>query len=230
MRSGFNAFSMTERPPLYGPQQSRFARYLEQQQLRKPDVVFRELHRRLRAGLRGRVIEPGCGDGHTFEHYPPEVEYVLAVEPDPTARAVAAERARSAATQIDVVAGVAEELPAEDGAFDAAVVTGVLCTVPDPARSLREVRRVLSPDGELHFWEHVRSGHVAFRMIQRAADALFWTRALGGCQTTRDTEAAIRAAGFQIVELDRGFHSSSWLTITSAPYVFGSARPATSRP
>jgi SAM-dependent methyltransferase len=170
------------------------------------------------------VIEPGCGDGHTFGHYPQEVVHVLAVEPDPTARAVATERARSAAVPIDVVDGVADALPAEDGAFDAAVVSGVLCTVPDPAGSLRELRRVLAPGGELRFWEHVRSEHAAFRALQRAVDTLFWTRALGGCETTRDTEAALRGAGFRIVALDRGFHSSSLLTITSAPYVLGIAQ------
>ena len=125
---------------------------------------------------------------------------------------------------IDVVDGVAESLPAEDGAFDAAVVSGVLCSVPDPDGSLRELRRVLRNDGELRFWEHVRSPHAAFRLIQRGVDALFWTRALGGCETTRDTEAAIRAAGFRVAELERGFHSSSLLTITSAPYVLGRAR------
>lgn len=215
---------MTETNTLYGPQQSRFARLLERREQRKPDLVAREFHRRLRAGLRGRVIEPGAGDGRTFEHYPPEVSHVLAVEPDPTARAAAAERARTARVPIEIVDGVAESLPAEDGEFDAAVLTGVLCTVPDPAASLREVRRVLAPGGELRFWEHVRSPHAAFRLVQRAVDALFWTRALGGCETTRDTEAAIRAGGFEIVELERGFHSSSWLTITSAPYVLGTAR------
>jgi SAM-dependent methyltransferase len=215
---------VTETNTLYGPQQSRFARLLERREQRKPDLVAREFHRRLRAGLRGRVIEPGAGDGRTFEHYPPEVSHVLAVEPDPTARAAAAERARTARVPIEIVDGVAESLPAEDGEFDAAVLTGVLCTVPDPAASLREVRRVLAPGGELRFWEHVRSPHAAFRLVQRAVDALFWTRALGGCETTRDTEAAIRAGGFEIVELERGFHSSSWLTITSAPYVLGTAR------
>jgi SAM-dependent methyltransferase len=210
--------------PLYGPQQSRFARYLERREQRRPDDVAREHRRRLLAGLRGRVIEVGCGDGRAFEHYPREVEHVLAVEPDPTARAVAAERAREAAVTIQVVDGVAEALPAKDGALDAAVLLWVLCSVPDPGAALREVRRVLRPGGELRFYEHVRSENPAFRGFQRAGDALFWTRSLGGCRTTRDSVAAIRAAGFEIVELDRGFHSSSWLTITSAPYVLGVAR------
>jgi SAM-dependent methyltransferase len=180
------------------------------------------------AGLRGRVIEVGSGDGRSFEHYPPEVEHVLAVEPDPTARAAAAERANAARVPIDIVEGDAAGLPAEDGAFDAAVVMGLLCSVPDPAAALRELHRVLVPGGELHFWEHVRSDNRAFQMLQRSCDALFWTRALGGCETTRDTEAAIRDAGFRIVELDRGFHSSSVLTITSAPYVLGVARCSSS--
>jgi SAM-dependent methyltransferase len=211
-------------PPLYGPQQSRFARYLDRREQRRPDREARELRRRALAGLSGNVIEVGSGDGRSFEHYPPGVEHLLAVEPDPTAREAASERARGAAIPIDVVGGTAEELPAEDGAFDAVVLMGVLCSVSDPAAALRELRRVLKPGGELRFWEHVRSGNAAFRVLQRATDAVFWTRALGGCETTRDTAATIAAAGFQFVTLDRGFHSSSLLTITSAPYILGTAR------
>jgi ubiquinone/menaquinone biosynthesis C-methylase UbiE len=148
----------------------------------------------------------------------------LAVEPDPTARASALPRARDASFPIELVGGDAAALPAEAGSFDAAVVMGLLCSVPHPALALSELRRVLRPGGELRFWEHVRSRNAAFRGVQRAVDRLFWTRALGGCETTRDTEAAIEAAGFEIVDLDRGFHSSSVLTITSAPYVAGTAR------
>jgi SAM-dependent methyltransferase len=214
---------MTTRAPLYGPQQSRFARYLERREQRKPDLEAHELRRRLLAGMRGQVIEVGSGDGRSFEHYPAEVDRVLAVEPDPTARAAAAERARAAVVQIDVVDGDAAALPAAGGAFDAAVVMGVLCSVPDPAAAIRDLRRVLVPGGELRFWEHVRSSNPAFRALQRACDALFWTRALGGCETTRDTVAAIRKAGFRFVTLNRGFHSSSLLTITTAPYVLGVA-------
>ena len=170
------------------------------------------------------MLEIGCGDGRAFELYPPAVTSLLAVEPDPTARAAAASRAGEAPIPIDVVDGVASALPADDESYDAAVLIWVLCSVPDPSMALLEIRRVLVPGGELRFYEHVRSRHFAFRSLQRAVDALFWTRALGGCETTRDSEAAIRGAGFEIVSLDRGFHSSSVLTITSAPYVLGIAR------
>jgi ubiquinone/menaquinone biosynthesis C-methylase UbiE len=214
---------MATKPPLYGPQQSRFAHCLERREARCPDQVHQELRRQALAGLRGSVIEVGAGDGRSFEHYPATVDRVLAVEPDATARAAAQERADAARVPITIVDGDAESLPAEDESFDAAVVMGVLCTVPDPAAALRELRRVVVPGGELRFWEHVRSRNPAFRVFQRAVDALIWTRSLGGCRTTRDTESAIRAAGFQIEDLDRGFHSSSLLTITSAPYVLGRA-------
>jgi SAM-dependent methyltransferase len=209
---------------LYGPQQSWFARYLERREQRRPDPVARDVRRRVLAGLSGEVIEVGSGDGRSFEHYPPKVRRLLAVEPDPTARASASPRAEAAPFPIELVGGDAAELPAADESFGAAVVMGLLCSVPDPAAALGELRRVLRPGGELRFWEHVRSGNAVFRGVQRGIDRLFWTRALGGCETTRDTEAAIRSAGFAIAELDRGFHSSSALTITSAPYITGVAR------
>ena len=170
------------------------------------------------------MLELGAGDGRSFEHYPGGVEHVLAVEPDAVARLAAEGRARTAGVAVDVVEGVAVPLPAADRSVDAVVIMGVLCSVPDPDASLAEFRRVLVAGGELLFWEHVRSRNPVFRALQRSCDRLFWTRSLGGCETTRDTGAAIRRAGFDLVRLERGFHSSSLLTVTSAPYVLGVAR------
>jgi ubiquinone/menaquinone biosynthesis C-methylase UbiE len=206
---------------LYGPRQSRFARYLERREQRRPDLIAQEIRGRVLAGLGGDVIEVGSGDGRSFEHYPPEVRRLLAIEPDPTARASAAPRAEAAPFPIEIVDGDAAALPAGDASFDAAVVMGLLCSAPDPAAALGELRRVLKPGGELRFWEHVRSGNAAFRGVQRAVDRLFWTRALGGCETTRDTLGVIGAAGFETEWVEHGFHSSSFVTITSAPYVIG---------
>jgi len=89
---------------------------------------------------------------------------------------------------------------------------------------------VLKPAGELRFWEHVRARQLPLRLVQRSLDALFWTRALGGCRTTRDTAATIADSGFEVVSLDHGFHASSPLTITAAPYIIGIARRAEARP
>jgi len=112
-------------------------------------------HRRaLVTGLRGRVIEVGAGNGRMFAHYPREIEEVLAVEPEPRLRAAAITAARTARVPVRVVDGTADALPAADGEFDAAVTSLVLCTVPDQATALTEIRRTLRPGGELRFYEH----------------------------------------------------------------------------
>lgn len=161
-------------------------------------------HRRdLTLGLRGRVLELGVGTGLSFRHYPPEVERLVAVEPEPTMRANAARAAREVALDVQLVDGTADALPLADASVDAAVVSQVLCAVPDQARALAELRRVLRPTGELRFYEHVLSPHEAGRRVQRALDATVWPRTMGGCRLARDTGAAITAAGFEVRALRR---------------------------
>src|SRR5687767_6731546 len=113
-----------------------------------------EHRRRLLAGLSGRVIEVGAGNGLNFSLYPPSVEKVLAVEPEPTLREAAEEEAAQAPVEIELVDGVASALPAADGSQDAAVASLVLCSVGDQPQALAELRRVLRPGGELRFYEH----------------------------------------------------------------------------
>ena len=88
----------------------------------------------LLGGLTGQVIDIGAGTGPSFGHYPVSVTRGLAVEPEPRLRRFAAAAARAAPVPVEVTDGLASALPAGDGSFDAAVVSFVLCTVPDRAR------------------------------------------------------------------------------------------------
>jgi len=180
--------------------------------------------RRLLEGLAGRVVEVGAGNGRNFAHYPPTVTEVLAIEPEPTLRALAAEAAREAAVPITVLTGLADALPFGDGELDAAVVSLVLCSVPGPASALSELRRVLRAGGELHFYEHVIPLHQPKRALFKAADRSgIWPAVAAGCHLSRDTAAAITAAGFAIEQCERIAFRSAPLE-PRLPYILGRAR------
>jgi SAM-dependent methyltransferase len=153
------------------------------------------------ADLTGRVVEIGAGNGMNFPHYPPGVEEVIAVEPEPYLRGKAMEAAEGAPVPVSVVDAVGDALPLEADSFDAGVACLVLCTVPDPAATLGELRRVLRPGAELRFLEHVRSPSPRKARVQRALDRSgIWPLVAGGCHCSRDTRTTIERAGFAIRE------------------------------
>ena len=160
-----------------------------------------EIRARLVAGLAGRVVEIGAGSGIQFRHYPAAVSEVIAIEPEPTLRAMAAEAAKAAPVPITVVSGLADRLPLDDGSVDAGVCAGLLCSVDDPGAALGELARVLRPGGELRFYEHVVSPHAGVRALQHALDATVWPRMMGGCRLTRATARAMEEAGFAVRDL-----------------------------
>ncbi|MGW1954529.1 class I SAM-dependent methyltransferase [Streptomyces sp. NPDC001920] len=153
---------------------------------------------RLLAGLSGRVIEIGAGNGLNFAHYPRAVSEVVAIEPERLLRQLAVESALRAEVPVDVVPGAAEALPVKSEAFDAVVLSLVLCSVRDVPRALGEVRRVLRPGGTVRFFEHGRGGGRAMTFTQRALDRTVWPLVSGGCHLSRDPVAALRAAGFDL--------------------------------
>jgi SAM-dependent methyltransferase len=179
--------------------------------------------RRLLAGLSGRVIEIGAGNGLNFAHYPPGVS-VCAVEPEPHLRGLAVARAEQAEVDVEVVDGVADALPAADESFDAMVTSLVLCTVPDQATALAEARRVLRPGGELRFFEHVRAAPGALRRVQRVLDATVWSWFTGGCHAGRDTATAIRDAGFTIESIEELRVPDVRISLPASPHILGVAR------
>ena len=202
-----------------------FARLLARMAVLEDRRGGTELRRRLLAGLSGRVVEIGPGSGVSFEHYPPQVTELVAVEPEPHLRVLSTEAARSAPVPTRVVAGEADALPLADHAFDAVVVSGVLCSVPEPARALAEIARVLEPDGELRFYEHVLARHPRLARFQHALDATVWPGMFGGCHPNRDTEAELLAAAFTIDRRERFSFRPTPVSIPVAPRILGSARP-----
>lgn len=186
-----------------------------------------DLRRELLAGLDGRVVEVGAGNGINFEHYPATVSELVAVEPEPYLRRAAERTARGVKLEIQVVGGVADALPLDRGSVDAVVVAGVLCSVPDQGAALAEFRRVLRPTGELRFYEHVRSGRPAFGRFQDLV-APAWGRLMGGCQPNRRTLAEIERAGYRI-ERCRGFgFPANARVYPVVPRILGVARPGRS--
>jgi ubiquinone/menaquinone biosynthesis C-methylase UbiE len=143
------------------------------------------------------------GDDDAKQAAPSPHDELIAVEPEPYLRGQAEQVAAEAAVTVRVTPGTAAELGLAPGSADAVVVSGVLCSVPNPGAALAEFRRVLRPGGELRFYEHVRSRRGGFARWQRGVDPI-WSRLMGGCRTHRDTVAAIEAAGFR-VEWCRGF-------------------------
>jgi ubiquinone/menaquinone biosynthesis C-methylase UbiE len=198
-------------------------RFFSRMWVRMKDPAEAVEHRRRNlSGLSGRVIELGAGDGRNFKLYPSEVTEVLAVEPEPYLRERAEAATGEASVPVTVVAGVADRLPAEDASFDAGVSSLVLCTVPDQPRALAELRRVIRPGGELHFFEHVVSHNPRQARVENLLDHV-WPRVAGGCHPNRDTGAAIEAAGFEVESLDR-FGFTPGFPIPKIAHILGVAR------
>lgn len=147
----------------------------------------------------GRTLEIGCGWGHNFAHYPPDTR-VTAFDLDPA-------RVRSALNHgapIPLAVADAHHLAWGSQAFDSVVGTLVFCSIPEPAQALAEVRRVLKPGGRLYLIEHVRSHHEWLGSLQDAL-APAWRWATGGCNLNRNTEGAVRAAGYDLQRVRVGF-------------------------
>jgi ubiquinone/menaquinone biosynthesis C-methylase UbiE len=151
------------------------------------------------------------------------VTEVVAVEPEDYLRARAEQAAARAERPVSVVDAVADSLPFEPASFDAAVVAQVLCSVPDQATALAEVRRVLRPGGELRFYEHVLARQPRLAGFQRIAGKVT-PHLAGGCHPDRETGRAIEQAGFEIERCRRFSFRQSLLDLPVAPRILGAAR------
>jgi ubiquinone/menaquinone biosynthesis C-methylase UbiE len=154
----------------------------------------------LLADARGEVLEIGAGTGANLDTYGPEVASLTLTEPEPPMVRRLERRVTESGRSAMVLRAPAEDLPFEDQSFDVVVSTLVLCGVSDQPRSLRQIRRVLRPGGQLLFIEHVRADDAQLARRQDRMNRC--NRFVVGCECNRPTLTSIRDAGFDVVSVD----------------------------
>jgi len=183
-----------------------------------------DIRRRLVPQAQGTVLEIGVGPGVNFVHYDlARVSKVYALEPNPGMMRLADRQRRRTRLDVEFLGLPGERIPLPVAAADTVVSTFTLCTIPGVEDALREVARVLKPDGRLIFLEHGLCPEPRSRRWQQWSEPLTrWV--FEGCRLTRDIPALIAAGGFQIAEMETAYLArfpKSWT------YCFwGTARPA----
>jgi SAM-dependent methyltransferase len=165
----------------------------------RPDLA--PIRRRVCDGLTGEVLEIGFGSGLNVPFYPPEVSRVRAVDPATVGRKLASGRIAASKVAVEYLGMDGQELPLESASVDHVVSTWTLCTIPDVARTLSEIRRVLRPGGTLRFAEH---GRAPGEKVARWQDWLtpLQRRFAGGCHLNRPIGQLIEGSGLKLASMD----------------------------
>jgi ubiquinone/menaquinone biosynthesis C-methylase UbiE len=159
------------------------------------------LRDRVCTGLNGDVVEIGFGSGLNIPFYPDRVARVAAIEPADVGWKLADKRLEATRIPVERSGLDGQSLPFADNSYDCALSTWTMCTIPDVAAALREIRRVLKPGGTLHFVEHGLAPDEGVRRWQRRLEPI-QKRLFGGCHLTRPIVQLLTNAGFTITELD----------------------------
>lgn len=161
------------------------------------------------------TLEVGVGTGRNFSHHPLRAD-LTGIDLSPRMLGRARRRIGESAADLDLALMDAQDLGLMEGAFRNAVATFVFCSVPDPVRGLREMRRVLVPGGRLLLLEHVRSPNPALGRVMDWLNPLIVR--ITGANINRDTVANVKRAGFRLESVeDLGAGGIFKLIVATAP-------------
>jgi len=184
---------------------------------------FRRLRTESLSHVHGEVLELGIGTGLNLPHYPKTITCLHAIDPANLLPKIVMERSAGQSFPIRIQHLTAESLPYDDDSFDFVVSTWTLCTISDPVKALREVRRVLKPDGVFLFLEHGRSEDESVAAWQDRLNPI--QNIIGcGCNLNRRIDRLIIQAGLKIMTLDR-FHMQNVPRLAGEMYKGRVTRP-----
>src|SRR5258707_6506367 len=164
-------------------------------------VPFRE---RVIGAAEGRVLEIGVGSGSNLPFYHPPVREVLALEPAPRLVTMARNASRATSMPVSFLEASAEAIPLDQHSVDTIVTTWTLCSIPQAAIALAEMRRVLRPGGKLLFAEHGLAPDAGVRWWQdRLTPA--WRGIGGGCHLNRPIRSMVEGARVRIDLIETGY-------------------------
>lgn len=196
-----------------------FAAIYDRISRRGEKLTMGRLRSELVANARGRTLEIGAGTGANIPHYPDDIDELILAEPFEPMRRQLERKLGESRSSARALEASAEALPLDDESVDTVVSTLVLCTVDFPDRALAEVARVLRPDGQLLYIEHVRSHSPRVARWQDRLETP-WRHFAAGCRCNRDTIASIAAAGFSTEHEDVQWKGGAPIV---APLVIGRA-------
>jgi len=153
----------------------------------------------------GRVLEIGIGTGLNLRHYDrSRVTHITGLDPALQMHPLARERSLALGLTVELIGLAAEQIPCPDASFDTVVMTYTLCTIAEPLAALREMRRVLVPEGRLLYCEHGYAPEAPVRAWQERLQPL-WGKVAGGCQLGRNIPELLVTAGFELLSPQTGY-------------------------
>jgi ubiquinone/menaquinone biosynthesis C-methylase UbiE len=167
--------------------------------------LLRTRRAQLIPAARGDVLEIGIGSGLNFDYYDAtRISSLTGIDPSGGLLSYSKRRLKTIAYPVELIAQSAEQIPLANASMDTVVVTFSLCTIPDVAAALVEIRRVLKPGGQFLFCEHGLATDANVQLWQKRLDPL-WGKLAGGCHLSRDIPQLLREARFRCDDLQSGY-------------------------